>query len=50
MYIVATYKHHFSVDIVTCLALDKPGERLITGSRDATCAVWQFSSQVRTII
>ena len=33
-------------DIVICLALDKPGERLITGSRDTTCAIWQFSSQV----
>jgi len=33
-------------DIVTCVALDKPGERLVTGSCDTTCAVWQFSSQV----
>ena len=42
------FYHPPIINIVSCLALDKPGERLITGSRDTTCAIWQFSSQVRS--
>ena len=36
-------------DVVTCMALDKAGtgEHLITGSRDTTCVIWQFTNNVR---
>ena len=35
-------------DVVTCMALDRvgTGEHLITGSRDTTCVVWRFGSNV----
>ena len=40
--------HMMSTDIVTCMALDRvgTGEHLITGSRDTTCVVWRFGSNV----
>ena len=31
------------VAVVTCMALDAAGCHLITGSRDLTCAIWEFS-------
>ncbi|XP_007949943.1 neurobeachin-like protein 2 [Orycteropus afer afer] len=33
------------LDVVTCLALDTCGIYLISGSRDATCMVWQLLQQ-----
>jgi WD40 repeat protein len=30
-------------DIITCLTLDSTGYILVTGSRDATCIIWQWS-------
>ena len=37
-----------TTDIVTCMALDKvgTGDHLITGSRDTTCVIWRFGSNV----
>lgn len=32
-------------DIVTCLSLDTPSRRLISGSRDATCIIWEIVHQ-----
>ena len=45
----AKYLHStHSPDIVTCMALDRvgTGEVLITGSRDTTCVIWRFGSNV----
>ena len=32
-----------AVAVVMCMALDAAGCHLITGSRDLTCAIWEFS-------
>lgn len=33
----------FCVDLVTCVALDRCGWFLVTGSRDTTCVVWDLA-------
>ncbi|XP_063234189.1 neurobeachin-like protein 1 isoform X2 [Bacillus rossius redtenbacheri] len=38
---VASVRHHF--DLVTCVALDRCGLHLATGSRDTTCVVWDVA-------
>ena len=35
-----------SIDIVTCISLDYCGHRLISGSRDRTCMIWDTTPQV----
>ena len=37
-----------TADVVTCMSLDRvgTGDHLITGSRDTTCVVWRFGSNV----
>ncbi|ESO05164.1 hypothetical protein HELRODRAFT_111169 [Helobdella robusta] len=32
----------YHTDVITCLAMDRLGKRLVTGSRDATCIVWEI--------
>ena len=34
------------LDIVTCISLDYCGHRLISGSRDRTCMIWDVTLQV----
>ncbi|XP_077175319.1 neurobeachin-like protein 1 isoform X2 [Paroedura picta] len=41
--LVAQHIRH--MDIVTCLAMDFCGIHLISGSRDATCMIWQIVQQ-----
>lgn len=37
-----------AVAVVTCMALDTSGCHLITGSRDLTCAIWEFSKDPKS--
>ena len=43
--------HVVHADVVTCMALDKAGlgDHLITGSRDTSCAIWKFGTNVSTV-
>jgi len=34
------------LDVVTCVSLDYCGRRLISGSRDRTCMIWDVTPQV----
>jgi len=36
----------FFTDIVTCVSLDRSSRRLISGSRDTTCMIWEIVHQV----
>ena len=45
--IVTCMSLDLSVDIVTCMSLDSSGTRLITGSRDLTCAIWDFGKEAK---
>jgi len=41
--------HVCVLDIVTCISLDYCGHRLISGSRDRTCMIWDTTPQVGSI-
>jgi WD40 repeat protein len=43
--IIARVEYH--QDIVTCMSLDPSGAHLITGSRDLTCAIWDFGKEAK---
>ena len=34
------------LDVVTCISLDYCGRRLMSGSRDRTCMIWDVTPQV----
>ena len=34
------------LDVVTCVSLDYCGRRLISGSQDRTCMIWDVTPQV----
>jgi len=36
----------YLLDIVTCISLDYCGHRLISGSQDRTCMIWDTTPQV----
>ena len=38
--VIFSIVRHF--DVVTCVALDRQGLHLVTGSRDSTCVVWEW--------